>query len=116
MANKFFAKKVDYDGHRFDSTKEKNRYIELKDLEAKGIIQGLKIQPEYELQEKFRDKQGKAIRSITYKADFSYYDKRTKQNVVEDVKSPYTAKDKVYRLKMKLFIYKYKELTFIEYI
>lgn len=116
MANKFFAKKVDYDGHRFDSTKEKNRYIELKDLEAKGIIEGLKIQPEYELQEKFKDKQGKAIRNITYKADFSYYDTRTKENIVEDVKSPYTAKDKVYRLKMKLFIYKYKDLTFKEFI
>ena len=116
MANKFFAKKVDYDGHRFDSTKEKNRYIELKDLEAKGIIEGLKIQPEYELQEKFKDKQGKAIRNITYKADFCYYDTRTKENIVEDVKSPYTAKDKVYRLKMKLFIYKYKDLTFKEFI
>lgn len=116
MANKFFAKKVDYDGHRFDSTKERNRYIELKDLESKGIIQNLKIQPEYELQEKFRDKQNRAIRSITYKADFAYYDTRTNENIVEDVKSPYTAKDKVYRLKMKMFIYKYKDLTFIEYI
>lgn len=116
MANKFFAKKVDYDGHRFDSTKEKNRYIELKDLENKGIIQDLKIQPEYELQEKFRDKQHRAIRSITYKADFAYYDTRTNENIVEDVKSPYTAKDTVYRMKMKMFIYKYKDLTFIEYI
>lgn len=116
MANKFFAKKVDYDGHRFDSTKEKNRYIELKELESKGIIQGLRIQPEYELQEKFRDKQGKAIRSITYKADFAYFDTRTKENIVEDVKSPYTAKDKVYCLKKKMFIYKYGELTFNEFI
>lgn len=116
MANKFFAKKVDYDGHRFDSTKEKNRYVELKELEKQGIIGELKIQPEFELQEKFRDRHNKVIRSITYKADFSYRVIETNQFVVEDVKSPYTAKDKVYRMKMKMFQYKYRNIEFKEFI
>jgi hypothetical protein len=37
-----------------------------------------------------------------YKADFRYWDFKEKRTVIEDVKSPATAKNPVYRLKKKL--------------
>lgn len=71
-----------------------------------GLIKDLELQKEYLLQDKFVIN-GKTRRKITYRADFAYYDiKEGKQHVV-DVKSKFTAKEKVYRLKKKLFEYKY---------
>ena len=45
--NKYHNKKIIYNGIKFDSIKEKNRYIELKLLERAGLIKNLKLQ--YEL-------------------------------------------------------------------
>ena len=78
------------------------------------MIKDLVKQPVFELQEHFRHK-GKMIRAITYKADFSYYEGN--KHIVEDVKSVATEKDKVYRMKRKMFLYKYRnEIEFREYI
>ena len=113
---KYRAVKVEVDGVTFDSKREAERYLELKLMVKNGEISGLQLQPAFELQEGFTNSKGQKVRPIIYKADFAYYDTRTNENIVEDVKSPYTAKDTVYRMKMKMFIYKYKDLTFIEYI
>ena len=67
--NKYHNKKVEYDGIKFDSVKEKNRYIGLKQLERLGVIQNLQRQVKYELQPSFKLNE-KTIRSITYIADF----------------------------------------------
>lgn len=104
--NKFFNKKVIVEGIKFDSTKEANTYLKLKDLEKKGKIKDLELQKEYVLQESFKIN-NKTRRKITYRADFVYYDVKEKKQHVVDVKSKFTAKDKVYRLKKKLFEYKY---------
>lgn len=64
------------------------------------------MQKEYVLQEKFKVG-NKTRRQITYRADFSYVTTEDDKLHVVDVKSPYTAKDKFYRLKKKLFEYKY---------
>ena len=45
--NKYKNKKATYDGITFDSTKEKNRYVALKQLESFGIIKDLKTQVPY---------------------------------------------------------------------
>lgn len=78
----------------------------LKNAERAGAIKNLELQKEYVLQEKFKVG-NKTRRQITYKADFSYVTTEDDKLHVVDVKSPYTAKDKVYRLKKKLFEYKY---------
>ena len=104
--NKFFNKKVIVEGIKFDSTKEANTYLKLKDLEKKGKIKDLELQKEYVLQESFKIN-NKTRRKITYKADFSYISTEDNKLHVVDVKSPYTAKDKVYRIKKKLFENKY---------
>lgn len=101
--NKYHNKKVEYDGIKFDSTKEKNRYIGLKQLEKLGVIQSLQRQVKYELQPSFK-LNGKTIRSITYIADFVYIQDGVE--VIEDTKG-FRTKD--YLLKKKLFEYKYQK-------
>ena len=106
LRNKFFSKKVTIDGITFDSKKEGNEYLRLKELEKKGLIRDLERQKEYVLQEKFKIG-NKTRRPITYKADFVYTTTEDNKYHVVDVKSPYTRKDKVYKIKKKLFEYKY---------
>ena len=95
--------------------KEAQRYGELILLEKANMIKNIVIQPKFILQEKFR-KNGKMIRAITYSADFSYIDLETNKLVVEDVKSAYTKKNPVYRIKKKMFEYKFKDLEIREEI
>ena len=104
--SKFFSKKVVVEGITFDSKKEGNYYLYLKELEKKGKIKDLELQKEYILQDKFK-LNNKTRRQITYRADFAYYDVKEKKQHVVDVKSKFTAKDKVYRIKKKLFEYRY---------
>ena len=107
--HKYNAKKIVIDGIEFDSKKEGKRYQELKMLEKAGKIKDLKLQPVFLLQEGFYY-QGKAIRQITYRADFEYVDEKGNR-VVEDVKG---FKTDVYKLKKKLFLKKYPDVIFKE--
>lgn len=98
------------DGIKFDSLKEAKRYKELKILEKADEITELRLQVPFELQPSFK-KNGKTIRKIEYIADFVYYDNKLQKYVVEDVKG---YKTDVYKLKKKLFEYKYPHLTIKE--
>ena len=102
--SKYHNKKVIYNGITFDSIKEKNRYIELKLLERAGVIKELKLQYEFELQPAFIINK-KKIRKISYIADFYYFDNKLNDYVVEDTKGMRTD---VYKIKKKMFEYKYK--------
>ena len=81
-------------GKRFQSGKEAKRYGELLGMVESGGIAGLKVQPRFPIAVN-----GKHI--CVYIGDFSYVDADGKF-VVEDVKSKWTAKMPVYRLKLKL--------------
>ena len=107
--HKYNAKKIKIDEIEFDSKKEAKRYLELKMLEKAGKIKNLKLQPLFLLQEGFYYR-GKAIRQITYRADFEYVDEKGNK-VVEDVKG---VKTDVYKLKKKLFLKKYPDVIFKE--
>lgn len=113
--SKYRSNKTVYKNITFDSKKEAQRYGELILLEKANMIKNIVIQPKFILQEKFR-KNGKMIRAITYSADFSYIDLETNKLVVEDVKSAYTKKNPVYRIKKKMFEYKFKDLEIREEI
>ena len=113
--NKYKNKKVQYDEMTFDSKKEKARYIQLLQLEKLGIIKNLKMQVPYLLLDTIRYK-GKTYPKTSYICDFQYIDVKTGKIVVEDVKSPATAKDKVYRLKIKMLLSKYPDIDFEEII
>lgn len=104
IKNKYHNKKILFDGHNFDSIKEKNYYIKLKALEKAGLIRNLELQKEYLLQDSFK-LNGTTRRKITYKADFSYISTQDNKIHVIDVKG---FKTEVYKLKKKLFEFKYK--------
>lgn len=111
--NKYRNKKVQIDMYVFDSISESRRYKELVLLERAKKIENLQLQPRFLLQESFR-KNGKTYRKIEYVADFMYEEKG--QVIVEDVKSKFTVKDKVYAIKKKLFLKKYTDIEFKEVI
>lgn len=102
--NKYRNKKVQIDMYVFDSIAESRRYKELALLQRAGKITELQLQPKFLLQESFR-KNGKTFRKIEYIADFMYEEKG--QVIVEDVKGKET---EVFKLKRKLFEYKYRGL------
>ena len=89
----------------FDSIKEARRFDQLILMAKNGTIKELTLQPEYILQDAFRDRDGKHHRAIKYVSDFRY--KLDGNIVVEDVKSSAKFQTDVYRIKKKLFIRKY---------
>ena len=87
---------VTVDGIRFDSKAEAKRWHELKLLERAGEIKNLIRQPRYRLT-------AHGCHICDYVSDAQYEDTATGDTITEDVKSPATARDPVFRLKAKLF-------------
>jgi len=87
---------------KFDSNKELEYYLLLKDKLKKGEIFRLQRQVKINIQPPFTTPTGEKIRAIDYLADFVYLDKNGKTHVV-DAKG---FKTDVYRLKKKLLAYK----------
>lgn len=90
-ASKFGAKPTFVDGIRFASKKEAARYTALKLLELAGVIRDLERQPRYPIvvngePVKIRSHGSPNGRAVYYVADFRYFDTRTNERVVEDVK------------------------------
>ena len=98
-ANKFGAVKKDVDGIRFDSTKEANRYEQLKLPVRAGKIKDLSLQVRYDLIPKPKFSDGSSMVGTYYLADFVYFDCDKGCEVVEDVKGKRTD---VYQIKRKL--------------
>ena len=106
--------KTEYKGIIFDSKKESRRYAELELLERAGMIKDLERQKSFELQPGYMNNKGENIRAIHYITDYYYFDIRVGLYVAEDVKSQATRQDKVYRIKKKMFEYKFPSILFIE--
>lgn len=100
----FFNKKTTINGHTFDSKKEAARYQKLVLLERANEIRNLICHPIFMLQAGFKDNMGSKHRSITYSADFQYYDNNLKKTVIEDVKCNATFRTETYKIKKKLFL------------
>lgn len=101
--SKYNNNKVKYQGLTFDSKKEFEYYLILKDKEKRGLVFNIKRQVPLEIQPPFTDKTGVKHRAITYKADFVYTDRLTGKTRYIDVKG---FKTDVYKLKKKLLAYK----------
>lgn len=102
--SKYRNKKVVIDGIKFDSKKEGNRYLELRLMEDTDYIKDLELQKKFELIPKY-EINGRKVRAMNYICDFYYYDILKDKYIVEDVKG---MKTQVYKLKKKMFEYKYK--------
>lgn len=110
LYRKYHNTKTVADGIRFDSKLEAERYEQLKILERAGVIMGLELQPSFELLPSFR-KNGKTWRRTVYKADFKYILCENDITIIEDVKGSEAVITDVFRLKQKLFEYKYPDYT-----
>ncbi|MBR5289621.1 MAG: DUF1064 domain-containing protein [Erysipelotrichaceae bacterium] len=108
---KYRNRKVEVDGIVFDSKKEANRYLELKELAAAGEISDLQMQVKFVLIPKQKEPdtigkrggihKGKMLeQECTYLADFVYI--KDGETIVEDTKG-FRTKD--YRIKRKLMLY-----------
>jgi hypothetical protein len=104
--SKFNNRKTIVDGITFDSRLEADRYKDLVAMEEAGYIHNLELQPEYELIPK-----NKHNRKTIYKADFRYFDEKLGKVIVEDVKG---FKTDVYKIKKKMLLHLYPEITFKE--
>ena len=99
VKNKYRNEKEEFEGIKFDSKAEAEFYkYLLKNYKKEEII----LQPEFILQEKFRDSKGKAQRESKYIADFQV------GNKIYDVKGMVT---QVFKMKEKLFKLKYPHLN-----
>lgn len=113
VVTKYHSEKTKVDGHVFDSAREASVYQGLKIAERSGVISNLELQPKFLLQESFRDSKGKLQRAVYYIADFRYK-ALDGHVVVVDVKSKITEANPVYRLKRKLFLFRYPDIDFVE--
>jgi len=102
--NKYGAKKVEIDGHIFDSRLEGRYYEHLLDLMNDGVVESFEMKKSYTLLDKFpHPKTGKTVRAIKYTPDFEviYTDGHVE---VVDTKGMKT-RDFVMRCKMFMFRY-----------
>lgn len=109
ITNKYHAKKT----NGFDSNKEYKRYCQLKAWQDQGIISGLETQKRFILVEKFTYR-GLKMNAVSWIADFYYFNGQ--EWVAEDVKSPVTRKKPEYVIKKKLFMIKYPDILFNEFL
>lgn len=114
-----FKHKVTYKGIEFDSKDEMMRYIELCDMQRKGVISGLRRQYSFMLiprqskmvvkHLKTKDKTVEKFleNPAIYTCDFLY--KEGGMYVIEDTKSFFTKTDKSYVLRRKLIVQKIQQ-------
>lgn len=100
-----------YCGVWFQSAYEARRYGQLQLLERAGEIKDLKLQVPFILQPAFVAGDGTQHRKISYVADFVYTECRSGDEVVDDAKGFRT---EMFKLKKKLFLFKYPNYRFIE--
>ena len=87
---------------KFDSNKELEYYLLLKDKLKKGEIFRLQRQVRINIQPPFTTPAGEKVRAIDYLADFAYLDPEGVTHLL-DVKG---CKTEIYKLKKKLLAYK----------
>lgn len=109
---KYNNTKVEYDGIKFDSKKEMQRYIVLKDADNSGVISNLELQVKYELIPAVREEYVEHLKTkdkvktrtlqlpITYTCDFQYL--KDGVLIVEDVKASPKMLPKEFVLKEKM--------------
>ena len=109
-----YGNRVDYVGDKkFDSIKEARYFLFLREQEKNGQISNLRRQVPFTLLPPIKGKKVIQLKtktkeveytiqdSVRYIADFVYTDKQGKEIIV-DVKSEATRKDKVYVIKKKM--------------
>ena len=118
MKNKYRNIKCQYKGIKFDSKKELEYYLILKDRESRGEIKEIICQLSIQLISCFTYNEEKQ-QKCSYVADFHYYDNELKKTIIVDVKSDITRKLPVYKIKTKLLKLQLKDkndILFVEIV
>lgn len=111
------SERTTLDGKVFASKKEMERYEYLTRMQRAGLLKNLETQIPFILLDAFESEQYGKVNPIIYVADFMYLDQGMNKRmfgrmVVEDAKGFLTDK---YRMKKKMFLYRYgKEYAFFE--
>jgi len=108
--SKFGNKKVVIDGIQFDSKAESEYYCYIRGLPGWD----LELKPTYTLQEGYISPRGEKIRPILYEADFVVIHPDGTRDVV-DVKGSRAFMTDLFKIKRKLFEYKFKQPLYVVY-
>ena len=110
---------------KFDSQKEYDRYVFLKEAENNGVISDLRTQVKFELIPKVTEEYVEHLKTkdkiktrtlqqpITWTADYVYY--KDGEMIVEDVKASKFLLSDRFVIKEKLFFWKYRKRIRIVY-
>ena len=101
--SKYGNKKVVFEGFTYDSKRELQRYLFLKDAEDKGIISNLQRQVKFNL-----IPANSVYRALTYVADFTF--NVNDRYIVADAKGLVLPE---FKIKQKIFYDKYKNQIYI---
>lgn len=100
---KYRNKRVVVGGLKFDSRRESARWAELQAMERRGEISDLRRQPAFVLAASVKFAGSKRAKpALRYVADFFYHEGTAR--VVEDIKSPATAKNAAFVIKRHLML------------
>lgn len=114
---KYNAHKCEYKGFKFDSERERDRFIFLEDCERRGLISELRRQVDFvlipdeyadvpkQLKTKIKMERRRVFTGVRYKADFVYFHKGRGEHIVEDVKASPKVIPKEFELKEKMMWY-----------
>lgn len=113
---KYGNRKVTIDGITFDSKREADRYLVLKQRQAEGAISHLELQPKFFLygrnsQVLIRSKGYPNGRKAFWRADFAYFCSERDKRIVEDAKGVRT---QVYILKRAIVEACYPGIEIVE--
>ena len=109
--NKYNARKTMVCGRTFDSKREAEYYLILREKQRLGEIKSIDLQPTYTLLDGFRDNTGKEQKPITYTADFlvEYDDGRREVIEVKGVRT------RDYQLRKKLFLHMMRDKDILSF-
>lgn len=97
----------EYDGHKFDSLRERDRYLFLKLQERTGQIADLRVHPGDTIGDDefgyFYVKSANRKTKVKYTPDFAYVVVATGEEIFEDVKSVATLEDYAFKLKRAMW-------------
>jgi hypothetical protein len=103
------VRKIEADGHVFDSQREYKRYCDLKLMLKAGAIRDLEVHPKFPIEiggvpiMVSSNQHEKWDRQLVYEADFQYVDvERGGKVVTEDVKMQSGHRENIYKLKRAL--------------
>ncbi|MDP2779757.1 DUF1064 domain-containing protein [Devosia sp.] len=109
---KYLNRKLLVEGEVWHSEGEYKRWCDLVIEQRAGNISSLRHAVPFVVFDGFRDRKGKWQRKIVYIADYYYFDEVTHEWVAEDHKGGVGAITAAFKIKQKLFLWRYPESDF----